>query len=70
MKNEKPPAALAGGGLGAANCSLIPQASLPAYGLEQLIRMEGMNAALDESGARLELALKASITLKPVEQRG
>jgi hypothetical protein len=61
-KNEKPPAALAGGGLGAAKPYLLRQAFLPAYGLEHIIRMERAGAALHETGMRLELAPELSMT--------
>jgi hypothetical protein len=44
--NEKPPAAFAGGGLGAANCLLVGQASFPARELGLQIRMAGIGAPM------------------------
>ena len=51
------------------NCFVIRQASLPAYRLEHIIRMEGIGAALHGTGMRLELAPKVSMTLIEVNQR-
>jgi hypothetical protein len=50
------------------NCLMIRQASLPAYGLEHIIRMEGAATALHMTGIRLELAPKVNITLIEVNQ--
>jgi hypothetical protein len=52
------------------NFSVIRQACLPAYGLVLIIRMEGIGAPLHGTGERLELALKLSMTLIEVNQRG
>jgi len=70
IKTEKPPAALAGGGLGAAVLLLLRQASLPACVLERIIRMKRVGAALHGTGMRLELAPSLSMTLIEVNQRG
>lgn len=67
-ENEKPPAAVAGGGLGVKNHFVMCQASLPAYGLEFIIRMEGADTALHWTGVRLELAAIVSMTLIEVNQ--
>ncbi|HEY1254516.1 MAG TPA: hypothetical protein VGF01_07025 [Terracidiphilus sp.] len=52
------------------NSTLIPQASFPAYEMKIIIRMEGISAALDKSGVRLELARRGSMALIEVNQRG
>jgi len=68
-RNEKPPAACAGGGLESASLlNAIDQASFPARGLWLLIRMPGMHGALSRKETLLDLALKISMTLKQVDQ--
>jgi len=51
------------------NSFLIRQASLPAYGLEHIIRMKGTGATLHWTGLRLELVPEVSMTLIEVNQR-
>jgi hypothetical protein len=58
QENEKPPAAVAGGGLGnAVWLKLVGQACIPAHILEFVIRMAGMDGAMHGAGEGFELAL-------------
>jgi len=68
---EKPPAALAGGGLGAA-LQQVPfdQASLPAHELEPLIRHAANARKLGMSRQQPNMARKICMTLSQVEQSG
>ena len=67
---KKPPAALAGGGLGATKLETpVGQAWLPARALGLVIRMAGMDAAADTAGKKIVLALEGRMTLIRVEQR-
>ena len=68
--NEKPPAALAGGGLGDANAEVpVGQAPLPARALGLVIRMTGTDAVALGPDERDALAAVGRMTLIRVEQR-
>src|ERR1035437_2152497 len=68
---KKPPAALAGGGLGAASLkNPVRQASFPARALWPLIRRPGIDTAIRRTGRKLALAPGVCMTLRKVEQRG
>lgn len=67
---KKPPAALAGGGLGATKLETpVGQAWLPARALGLVIRMAGMEATAGRAGKRIGLAPDRRMTLIRVEQR-
>jgi hypothetical protein len=69
--NEKPPAALAGGGLGCAALLIaIDQASFPARGLWLLIRIAGMHAVFRANEQQVAMATGFCMTMKQVEQSG
>jgi len=68
MKNHQPLLRVVAWAL--QNFSVIRQASLPAYGLDLIIRMEGIDAPLPGTVKRFELALKLSMTLIEVNQSG
>jgi hypothetical protein len=73
-KKEKPPAASAGGGLGAARLKKsFPQAPIPAYVMDPIIRMaiqrmEKRDRAMHRTGNKLALATTVCIRLFAVEQ--
>ena len=66
---KKPPAALAGGGLGVHSSFPVRQASFPARALEPIIRMEGLNAAVRWTEETFALAPEVCMTLIEVKQR-
>ena len=69
-KMKKPPAALAGGGLGGTKLEIpVGQAWLPARALGLVIRMAGMDATAGRAGKRIVLAPERRMTLIRVEQR-
>jgi len=69
-KMKKPPAALAGGGLGGTKLEIpVGQAWLPARALGLVIRMAGMDATAGRAGKTIGLAPEGRITLIRVEQR-
>jgi hypothetical protein len=68
---KKPPAAFAGGGLGAALLvNPVRQAWFPACALWMLIRIAGIDTPMHGTGKKLVLAAKVCMTLKKVEQSG
>jgi hypothetical protein len=69
-RNEKPPAALAGGGLGAAVLhNSFGQAWFPARALEPLIRRAGIGTAMHGAEEQIVFAPEECMTFIEVEQR-
>jgi hypothetical protein len=69
VRKEKPPAAHAGGGLGAAELlTPLNQAMHPALRLEDVIRISGMGAAPRMRGQHCAPVRRICMTLNPVEQ--
>jgi hypothetical protein len=70
LKMKKPPTALAGGGLGAAYLEKpVRQATFPARALVTLIRIAGIDIAMQATNEKPDLATAACMTLIAVKQR-